>query len=110
MSGLDVRKTFTIILHSLSSLLVPEIYRDWDSEARFGQNYYGGEWRRVKREYKYLIIIYSLENILLSLPLLYTCSRLMYRHTLVTPLDMELSSLTWAYITIFLTPGRKYFL
>ena len=87
--------------------MAPQILRDWDSNTKYSKNYYSGEWLRVKREYKYLIIIYTLENILISLPLLYTCGRLMYRHTLVTPLDIELSSLTSAYFLIFFIPGRK---
>ena len=58
--------------------MAPEILRDWDwywdkdRDKYYSKNYYTGEWLRVKREYKYLIIIYSLENILISLPLLYT--------------------------------------
>ena len=87
--------------------MVPEISRDWDKKCEYSKNYYSAECLRVKREYKYLIIIYSLENILISLPLLYTCARLMYRHTLVTPLDIEQTPLTSAYFLIFFTPGRN---
>ena len=106
-SDLDLKKTFRIILQYLSSLMVPEIFRDWDRKAKHSKNYYSSEWVRVKREYKYLVMIYSLENTLLSLPLLYTCGRLMYRHTLLTPLDVELTSLTSAYFLIFFIPGRN---
>ena len=87
--------------------MVPEILRDWDREAQHSKDYYSREWLRVKREYRCLVIIYSLENILLSLPLIYTCARLMYRHTLVTPLDIEVPSLTSAYFLIFFIPGRR---
>ena len=78
-------------------MLVPEIWTDWDDEVHkrsYNQvekrRYYTSEWGRVRREFKYLSIIYSLENILLSLPLLYTCGRLMYRHTILTPLHIEI--------------------
>ena len=108
-SDLDLKKfiNLSIILQYLSSLMVPEIFRDWDRKAKYSKNYYSCEWVRVKREYKYLVMIYSLENTLLSLPLLYTCGRLMYRHTLLTPLDVELTSLTSAYFLIFFIPGRN---
>ena len=88
--------------------MVPEIFRDWDRESNHSKNHYTSEWMRVKREYKYLIVLYTLENILISLPLLYSCGRLMYRHTLLTPLDIELASLTSAYFLIFFIPGGKH--
>ena len=43
--------------------MAPQILRDWDSNTKYSKNYYSWEWLRVKREYKYLIIIYSLEMI-----------------------------------------------
>ena len=96
----------------LSSLFVPEIWTDWDSDSFKKnyhpvdrKNYYTSEFERVRKEYKYLAFIYSTENILLSLPLLYTCGRLMYRHTIVTTLDIETSVITSAYFLVFFIPG-----
>ena len=109
----DLTTTLRIGLRILSSMLAPEIWTDWDSEihrrnyTKVGRgNYYTSEWVRVRREYGYLTIIYSLENILLSLPLLYTCARLMHRHTILTPLDIEWTVIISAYFLIFFIPGR----
>ena len=95
-------------------MLVPEIWTDWDNEIHkrsYNQvekrRYYTSEWGRVRREFKYLTIIYSLENILLSLPLLYTCGRLMYRHTILTPLHIEVPVITSAYFLMFFIPGSN---
>ena len=95
-----------MFLRILSSLLVPEVLTDWDGRANHERNYYSSQWGTVRREYGCLAIIYSMENIILSLPLLYTSARILHRNTLLTPLDIELPVISAAYFFLAFIPGR----
>ena len=96
-----------MFLRILSSVLVPEVLTDWDKVADHGRNYYSSQWARVRREYGWLALLYSLENILLSLPLLYTAARLLYRNSLLAPLDIEAPVISSAYFLLAFIPGRR---
>ena len=52
--------------------------------------------------------LYTAENLLLSVPSLFTFSRHILRHTIVPPLDIEMSVIVMSYVLIFLIPGYKY--
>ena len=96
-----------MLLRILSSVLVPEVLTDWDERADHGRNYYSAQWRRVRREYAVLTVIYSLENIILSLPLLYTSARILIRHSVLAPLDIEAPVISSAYFLLAFIPGRE---
>ena len=98
-------------LHALSCILVPDIRRDWDErwgETRVDKrDFYMDQYRSARQEYGRLVWLYTIENILLSLPSLYTFSRHIHRHTLVTPLDAEMDVVNSSYVLIFFFPGFK---
>ena len=96
-----------VVLRILSSLLVPEVLTDWDQRADHGRDYYSRQWRRVRREYAGLTIIYSLENIIISLPLLYTSARILHRNSLLVPLDIEAPVISSAYFFLAFIPGTE---
>ena len=52
--------------------------------------------------------LYTAENLLLSVPSLFTFSRHILRHTIVPPLDIEMSVIIMSYVLIFFIPGYKY--
>ena len=102
-----MKRSLVVILRILSSLLVPEVLTDWDQRADHGRNYYSRQWRRVRREYAGLTIIYSLENIIISLPLLYTSARILHRNSLLVPLDIEAPVISSAYFFLAFIPGTE---
>ena len=104
---MDPRRSLTVFLRILSSVLVPEVLTDWDKVADHGRNYYSSQWARVRREYGWLALLYSLENILLCLPLLYTAARLLYRNSLLAPLDVEAPVISSAYFLLAFIPGKR---
>ena len=104
---MDVKRSLVVLLRILSSVLVPEVLTDWDERADHGRNYYSAQWRRVRREYAGLTIIYSLENIILSLPLLYTSARILHRNSLLVPLDIEAPVISSAYFFLAFIPGTE---
>ena len=61
----------------------------------------------ARKEYSRLVWLYTLENLLLCLPSLFTFSRHIYRHSLVTPLDAETSVSIASYVLIIFFPGRR---
>ena len=96
-----------MFLRILSSVLVPEVLTDWDDRADHGRNHYSQQWRGVRREYGGLTLLYSLENLLLSLPLLYTSARILIRHSVLAPLDIEAPVISSAYFLLAFIPGRE---
>ena len=101
-------------LHSLGCLLVPDIWRDWDEEWRKGsrggeeRNLYREQYTEARREYGRLVWLYTLENILLSAPSLFTFCRHIHRHALVTPLEAEMGVVIASYVLIIFFPGSGY--
>ena len=51
--------------------------------------------------------LYTAENLLLSVPSLFTFSRHILRHTIVPPLDIEMSVIIMSYVLIFFIPGLQ---
>ena len=116
-------------IHIISCFLVPEIWKDWDerwkknkgefksvdsrqlSEVKrrmpLRNSFYQSQWRSAQVEYKQLVMFYCAENIFLSCPYLYTCMCHIYRHAIVTPLDVELPMVIASYIFVFLIPGKN---
>lgn len=96
-------------LHALSSILVPDIWRDWDEKWRGKRtdkrDFYMDQYMMARREYGRLVWLYTLENMLLSLPSLFAFSRHIYRHSLVTPLDAEMNIIIASYVLIIFFPG-----
>ena len=96
-------------LHAMSCILVPDIWRDWDEKWKGNmtdkRDFYMDQYRMARQEYGRLVWLYTLENLFLCLPSLFTFSRHIYRHTLVTPLDAEMSVVIASYVLIIFFPG-----
>ena len=59
---------------------------------------------------RWLVVAYCIENLILSLPTLYTCIKLVTRSNYVTPLDVEVHVHNAAYAVLFLSPGKEFFI
>jgi len=94
-------------LHGLNTLLVPELWTDWDQKwyKSLQRHFYKPQWESAKREYRWLVVAYCIENLILSLPTLYTCIKLVTRSNYVTPLDVEVHVHNAAYAVLFLSPA-----
>ena len=68
---------------------------------------YRDQYRMARKEYGRLVWLYTLENLLLCLPSLFTFSRHIYPHSLVTPLDAEKGVSIASYVLIIFFPGRR---
>ena len=128
-----VFKIYRQIIHGLACLLAPELWQerikfwiqkylneqylcqDWDDRwesvksRRLEKYFYQSQWSRARAEFRLLVMFYCVENIILSLPTIFTCSRLMQRHTIITPLPIELPIIITSYFIPFCLPGIQWY-
>ena len=85
-----VRVFYRRLIHCLNGLLVPIIWKDWDERDNKPENdFYPREWEKVRQEYRFLTTLFCLENILLCIPLVHTCARIIYRYHILVPTQEE---------------------
>ena len=72
-----IRHLYRGLLHCLSGLLGPVVWKDWDQET----DNFTNRWNSVKKEYGTELALFCLENILLLFPLLHTCVRILERQS-----------------------------
>merc|ERR1712083_407322 len=77
-------------IHAFTSLLGPTLWRDWDFPIKNTRQEYQNLWRKARKEYLHMSILFLLENLILLVPLLYTCTRVLQHHAgLQYPLQEE---------------------
>ena len=71
------------MLHIVSCLTFPSIYRDWDFKRSEDLDHYEQKWKEVKYEHKVMTIWHACVNVVLSLPMIYTCIKVIIHHRLL---------------------------
>ena len=85
-----VRVFYRRLIHCLNGLLVPIVWKDWDEREKKAVNdFYPTEWEKVRREYRDLTLLFCIENMLLCIPMIHTCARIIHRYNIILPLDEE---------------------
>ncbi len=68
------------LLHVVSCLAFPSVYRDWDDRRTEDAVAYAKRWSRVRREQRIMTLWHLAANLVLIVPLIYTCSKIISRH------------------------------